>query len=63
MDYNTGRLYLARLRHWAFERRQHERFDRWCHGGVVSFRLPFMTRLDADSRFRRDPRHIKMIVP
>lgn len=44
---------MAMLRLWAFERRQYERLDRYCHGGIVSYRLPLITRIDADNRFAR----------
>lgn len=35
---------------WAFERRQWERFDRCCHGGIVSYRLPLMFRIGVANR-------------
>ena len=40
-DQARAKRLLARLKLWAFERR----YDRCCHGGVVSYRLPLVQRL------------------
>lgn len=45
-DQARAKRLLARLKLWAFERRQWERYDRCCHGGVVSYRLPLMRRIE-----------------
>ena len=45
-DQARSKRLLARLKLWAFERRQWERYDRCCHGGVVSYRLPLMRRIE-----------------
>ena len=43
----------AKLRLMAMERKMLQRLDRCCHGGIVSYRLPLMYRLDcANGRFR-----------
>lgn len=45
-DSKRAMLMMARLKLWAFERRQWERYDRCCHGGVISYRLPLMQRIE-----------------
>lgn len=41
---------LARLKLGALKRKQWERFDKCCHGGIVSYRLPLMFRLGVANR-------------
>ena len=43
---------MAKLKLMAAQRKALERLDRCCHGGVVSYRLPLMVRLDAANRPR-----------
>jgi hypothetical protein len=38
---------MAFLKMRALERKCYTRFDRWCHGGVVTFRLPLRFRVEA----------------
>lgn len=44
----------AKLRLMAMERKMFQRFDRCCHGGIVSYRVPLMRRLDAANGRYRD---------
>lgn len=45
--------FMDRLRLMALARKQHHRFDRCCHGGIVSYRLPLWFRLYAANRSDR----------
>lgn len=42
--------FMSRLKLMALTRKQHQRFDRCCHGGIVSYRLPLWFRLYAANR-------------
>lgn len=44
------KAFEARLKLAAFTRKQQERFDRCCHGGVVSYRLPLLWRIEVANR-------------
>lgn len=54
---------MARFRHWGLEHKQQRRFDRWCHGGEVSYRLPLGVRLHAANRFPRPRDQVLAIIP
>jgi len=49
-DNERLRRMAALLRLWASQKRALERIDKWCHGGIVSYRLPLWYRLDCANR-------------
>lgn len=44
------KIMMDKLKMMALTRKQLHRFDRCCHGGVVSYRLPLLWRIEVANR-------------